>query len=283
MEKLKKIYKEKLIEKVTTLDYNKYYYFYKPTKNNELFAIEKDISKNEYELIKSSYIEKKIYDNRIENQAIYEYLFENGNYPFSIKKVKIIIADYISNQLEKIFNNFYAHVWSIRIDELQVFFCEDNYEIKLEQLLTTLSDDLGENVKIHEGIYVKKEIPGSVVLNYIAYIKKYMSEKNELYSDFTSPIKSITFWNDTNYISLINDYIIAPLLKDSNTKDIILTYFKKDLNVLQTAKELYINRNSLLKKFETIYKDTGLDIQKFSHACALYIFTWIKNEDNNKN
>ena len=76
--------------------------------------------------------------------------------PFSIKKVKIIIADYISNQLEKIFNNFYAHVWSIRIDELQVFFCEDNYEIKLEQLLTTLSDDLGENVKIHEGIYVKK-------------------------------------------------------------------------------------------------------------------------------
>ena len=65
--------------------------------------------------------------------------------------------------------------------------------------------------------------------------------------------------------------------------NIILTYFKKDLNVLQTAKELYINRNSLLKKFETIYKDTGLDIQKFSHACALYIFTWIKNEDNNKN
>ena len=32
-------------------------------------------------------------------------------------------------------------------------------------------------------------------------------------------------------------------------KDIIVTYYKNDLNVLKTSKQLYLNRNSVLNKF----------------------------------
>ena len=75
-----------------------------------------------------------------------------------------------------------------------------------------------------------------------------------------------------NYIKLVDKYIIGPILKNATDKDIILTYFKNDLNVSKTAKDLYINRNSLLNKFESIYKLTGLNLQKFIHACAMYLF-----------
>ena len=53
-------------------------------------------------------------------------------------------------------------------------------------------------------------------------------------------------------------------------------YFKNDLNVSKTAKDLYINRNSLLNKFEIIYKETGFNLQKFNHACAIYLLILYK-------
>ena len=56
----------------------------------------------------------------------------------------------------------------------------------------------------------------------------------------------------------------------------ILTYFKNDLNVSKTSKDLYVNRNSLLNKFEQIYKETGFNLQKFTHACAIYLLILYK-------
>jgi DNA-binding PucR family transcriptional regulator len=81
------------------------------------------------------------------------------------------------------------------------------------------------------------------------------------------------------YVSIIDKHIIAPIFKDSMIKDIILTYFKNDLNVSKTAKDLYINRNSLLNKFEIIYKETGFNLQKFNHACAIYLFVLSKGNN----
>ena len=53
-------------------------------------------------------------------------------------------------------------------------------------------------------------------------------------------------------------------------------YFKNDLNVSKTSKDLYVNRNSLLNKFEQIYKETGFNLQKFTHACAIYLLILYK-------
>ena len=74
VEKLIKIYKNKIIQNIKEFDYDNYYYFYSNNYNDDIFGIEKTISENEYHLIKSSYIEKKIYDNSGSIQKIYEYL-----------------------------------------------------------------------------------------------------------------------------------------------------------------------------------------------------------------
>ena len=270
LEKLKQIYNNKLITNVTKFDYNNYYYFYNTT--NEIFGIEKSISINEYHLISSSYIEKKIYDNNSSLQPIYEYLFENSTYPFKNKKAKLLIIDSIYPDFKEILLSFFKEVELIKLDNIYVAFCFEAYSSDISNFLLTIIDDLGINFKLHEGIYINNSIPGKEVLNYLTMIKQFISKSLESYTDIASILTNDNLDFKNNYIKLVDKYIIGPILKNATDKDIILTYFKNDLNVSKTAKDLYINRNSLLNKFESIYKLTGLNLQKFTHACAMYLF-----------
>ena len=51
VEKLIKIYKNKIIQNIKEFDYDNYYYFYSNNYNDDIFGIEKTISENEYHLI----------------------------------------------------------------------------------------------------------------------------------------------------------------------------------------------------------------------------------------
>ncbi len=268
IEKLKQIYQNKIKENITKYDYNNYYYFYKPN-SKEIFGIEKSISSNEYELIKTTYIEKKIYTSNNHNQKIYEYLFENKTYPFN-KKAKVIVLDTVNNDFKDILKNFFKEVQLITIDKLSIAFCFDSYNLDLKNFQEVLTFDLGISFHLHDGIYINDKISGETLLNYLKLIKQYISNSLDEYSDLTTPLFTSSKELNLSYYQIIDEYVISPILKDVFTKDIILTYFKNDLNVSKTAKDLYINRNSLLNKFDTIYKETGLNLQKFIHACSIY-------------
>ena len=272
IEKLVKIYNNKIVLNVEKFDYNKYYYFYSNNDLESVFGIEKTISENEYHLIKSSYIEKKIYSNDSSLQNIYEYLFENKTYPFKNKKVKVLVIDSVYQDFKELLLSFFEDVELVKIDNIYVAFCTENYSNDISSFIGTLSDDLGINFKLHEGIYINNSMPGKEVLNYLTMIKHFISKTLESYTDISSILTNDNLEFKNSYIKLIDKYIIGPILKNATDKDIILTYFKNDLNVSKTAKDLYINRNSLLNKFESIYKLTGLNLQKFTHACAMYLF-----------
>ena len=115
-----------------------------------------------------------------------------------------------------------------------------------------------------------------MIRNYLGIIKVFLSINEELYTDVAGVLLSNNSEIIKEYITIIEECLLKPILKDSITKDIILTYFKNDLNVSKTAKDLYINRNSLLNKFEYIYKETGFNLQKFNHACAIYLLILYK-------
>lgn len=55
--------------------------------------------------------------------------------------------------------------------------------------------------------------------------------------------------------------MLIPLFQDATTREIISVMFKNDLNVSQTSKLLYMNRNSLINKLDSIFKETGLNLQ----------------------
>ena len=63
-------------------------------------------------------------------------------------------------------------------------------------------------------------------------------------------------------------------------------FFSNNLNIAETARKLYIHRNTLLYRMEQIKKKTGLDIREFNDAltCKLLIMirTYLEKGDHNE-
>lgn len=263
---LKKIYQQNLIENVSDFDEN-YYYFY--DQNNELFGINKSISEKEYQLLKQMYIEKTIYNTK--SQAIYEYLLENKIYPFTSKKKMIIYSlkendeDVVLNLLKDIYQDFI----NIKLYNLNISFINENNP-KISDLFETLSIDLGYDVIVHEGLIIKKGYQGKDILAYIRTYHDNIKVNSKIHSDVADMILFEDYQKNKDLLNAIKTNLFEPILKDVVLRDIIQVMLKNDLNVSQSAKLLYMNRNTLINKIEYIYKETGLNIQKFNHACVMY-------------
>lgn len=268
-EKLKTMYQDKLIEDVKEFDNHNYYYFYKDYHHVSLFGISKKISNNEYELLKELYIEKKIYSDDPSLQKIYEYICENKTYPFKEKKLKMVIFSLkesdekiATKMLYDIYNNNYI----IKLYDFYVYFLKDDIEIK--ELFMALSEDLGYEIHLHEGPIINKTYLGSDLSLYLKSLK----ESNLLTIHENSDLADLTLhFKQTPLINVLMERLFVPLFKDQQTRDIINVMLKNDLNVSKSAKLLYMNRNSLINKIETIYKETNLNLQKFTHACVIYM------------
>ncbi len=55
---------------------------------------------------------------------------------------------------------------------------------------------------------------------------------------------------------------------DQEMQMTIRTFFDADLSVTETARRLYIHRNTLIYRIDKLYKLTGLDIRRFNDAVA---------------
>ncbi len=71
----------------------------------------------------------------------------------------------------------------------------------------------------------------------------------------------------------LNEYVSSIILDENNEifndKELLLTgdcFLKNNLNLSETAREMYIHRNTLTYRLDKIERLTGLDIKKFSDA-----------------
>jgi len=56
------------------------------------------------------------------------------------------------------------------------------------------------------------------------------------------------------------------LLQDEEIRTTLETFFALDCNVSETAKRLYIHRNTLLYRMDKFKQETGLDVRTFNDA-----------------
>lgn len=274
LSRLKEIYKNKFVSDVEETS-NQYYYFYKPS-SNELFGISKEITKEEYSLLKMMYIEKKIYDINENINHIYTYLLEKGDYPFA-KKMKLMIykvKEEDENVVEDLLTKIYQPCSHITLYGFRICFYNEKYENKISELFETITDDLGYNVFLHEGIFIDKNTNGLDVLNYIETFAKHKILNHQTYSDTSEMILEMDKTASISLIQFLASHIYQVTFKGQN-KDIFDVMIKHNLNVSSSAKYLYMNRNSLINKLDSIYKETGFNLQKFKHACAIYILSKI--------
>ena len=270
MKKLLQIYENKIITNVSEFS-DKYYYFY--NNDNQIFGIEKTISKKEYELIKLSYQEKKIYNTNNEIQRIYEFLYDNKEISKN-KKAKIIIFENNSDITPTIIEMLEELYKIIIIDykDLKVGFIFNHFDIDVEELFQTLSQDAQLDIYVHNGPFLQ-DIKGNELLT---YIEAYRSSKirSKANSDITDLLFEVNLANHLEFIQICVKLIIKPIEEHI---DLIKVLFKNDLNVLKTSKEIYLNRNSVLFKLDLINQKTGINIQKFKGACAIKILLAINN------
>lgn len=264
-----KIYQNKIILEPTEFDNDNYYYFYGT--DGKIFGIEKSISENEYKLIKSFYLEKNIKNLNKKTEAIYNYIYEGESYPFN-KKVNFLLykANESKTQINNLLKDVLLNVVEFSIDNVEVIFYEDEQQAELDDLFQTMSDDFGYSINVHSGLRLNKNVKGSFVAHYISCIVN-----TNFFGKTYSDLIDIIFSNDSSkiypLIKEIKTYVLDPVLKKNNNLETLDAFFKNDLNVSQTAKALYLNRNSLINRLDTISKEIGIDVQSFKYAACILI------------
>ena len=69
---------------------------------------------------------------------------------------------------------------------------------------------------------------------------------------------------------------------DRETLMTVQSFFENNLNVSETSRKLFVHRNTLVYRLETIRKLTGLDLREFDHAVTFKVALMVKKYLNGK-
>ena len=64
---------------------------------------------------------------------------------------------------------------------------------------------------------------------------------------------------------------VPDILEDEEAMSTINKFFENNLNISETARQLYVHRNTLVYRLERIEKAIGLDIRTFDDAMTFRI------------
>lgn len=69
----------------------------------------------------------------------------------------------------------------------------------------------------------------------------------------------------------LSDWILKEFASDQEALETIQMFIQCSLNVSETAKKLYIHRNSLQYRLDKFYESTGIDVKQFDKALTVYL------------
>lgn len=185
-------------------------------------------------------------------------MVENKN-----KKSKYVFVN-IKNGQEKVLE-FFNDLFNVEYKQIEngyyLYQLLSDEELELEEIIDSLNVDFGENIKVFETNYLNNE---EAVFNLFDIYKR---NNKHSYSNISKLVMDISNKEDLKKLREIALYKID---KDNDLINIVLAMYKNDLNVSKTASAVYMHRNTVNNKLEIIKKSSGLDIQKFYDAIAMY-------------
>ena len=171
------------------------------------------------------------------------------------------------------------------IDEQSVVFIKDCRDIKKEEELQMLADMIVDNM--HTEAMVKVRVGyGNCVNNLQDIAKSYQEAKMALevgkifYAEKETIAYSLLGIGRLIYqlpMSLCEMFIQEvfgdeiPDIFNDEINTTIQRFFENNLNISETARQLYVHRNTLVYRLERLEKMIGLDIRKFDDAMTFKI------------
>lgn len=218
------------------------------------------------------------YFNNPNSEKMYNYLFNNEDYPFLSNNFHFWVIDFDEEQGQKKVLDFLEELINdvifLKIEDEFILFYFDDVEIEIKDILSSISDDFGINVKVFASCKIESKFPENFKTIYNFY-KKYLNNKPYTYANISDLILEIIRVNIQD-LKKIRFAVLNKINDDSQMENLILTMFSNDLNVTQTANQVYMHRNTIINKLEYIKKETSLNLQSFKDANCMYWLIKIK-------
>jgi hypothetical protein len=151
-------------------------------------------------------------------------------------------------------------------DEVWIIHFEEKTE--LEAIIASVSDDFGIRIQAFSSSNLDGKHPQYFQFLEEAY-RKYIFEKPFVFASTTDLIHEV-MKSDFAGLRFLRSAVLNRIVEDSQLVQLIYTLFDNHLNVTKTAKQAFMHRNTINNKLEFIYKETGLKIQRFHDAAAMY-------------
>ena len=152
-------------------------------------------------------------------------------------------------------------------------------EALIEQIHALLADELGVLATVFVGQVIEDDI-------WAGFLE--VRKLTELHRRFFVDKRGLTAWN-VGFASLFletgsnvgQDYISGALGQlNKELIETLRTFLEKDMSITDTARALYIHRNTLTYRLDRITELTGYNPRRVNGAVHLFIALWLSNHTN---
>lgn len=212
-----------------------------------------------------------------QNMNVYNYLFLKDKYPFKNKWFNSFILQLENNNdidnISMMFEDIIGSCEVVQKDKELIFVYFDDLEFNIKDIVLSISEDFGINI-IYFSLPRIYNNENKFLEIYNLFIK-YLSNKKQGVFGVGDLILEV-LKNDFNDTLVIKNNVLGKVLNDPLNESLIIGMFENNLNVLKTSKMIYMHRNTLNNKLEMIKKESGLNIQNFQDAVAMYLLIKMK-------
>lgn len=235
------------------------------------FHLDTDVSRVSYLIEIDVGVESKIEEEHIPDRVAWQF-FQNN----IMEVLRYYLIDNNEDLLAMLSLDQFILIKALQKDEPQELFTK-RVEYNLNRLIRYLNNEY--NYKINVSVGSLEKGPMGIKKSYQGALKALNAGKK------TQITPGIFYYNDWNILFELvgvglNDYVSERL--DENLSEFLqhvnfttlahtfMTYCNCNMNMSETARILYLHRNSLVYRMEKIRELTSLDISRFDHCLLLY-------------
>ena len=230
------------------------------------FFVNKNITSKELENLRLTYLEKQ-------DSAFFSFLYEQKPFPYKYKYYRFFAFANIENTIHKntiieFIESLVGHLDVLYLKGQVVLFFPNNPDIELKNIFASISDDFAISFKGFESMPLNSSYPEDFSILFSSYLQNHHATSGcFLPCDLVFDIEK----KDYSLLKPLRQVILREIIKDSQLGNLINVFFMNNLNISKTAKLVYMHRNTIMNKLDTIKKSTSFNIQNFHEAVAMYM------------